>query len=708
MVALQLVNLVGAFAALFLIVRVFALDRRALRARQRSWIALMGAVSMLCVVLAVELYAGVNEGQTGLRLTRALAESGLVALLVAACYFLYVREHTLVRDLIEREGLQRVRSRRLEAILGLSSRLRAAHTMREVAEIAVASVHTAFGFNQSALYLYGAEDDVFVSGAVVGGDEDYNAVVRDRRIPGDLVRGLLREEFRSGDCYFIDHREYEWTEDELFYFPPAELPDLGPGRFHADDALFVPLRDHEGRLVALFDVYDPEDGLLPGADVCQVLEIFANVTASALENARYGEELAAKAVSDGLTGLYNHRHFQETLAHEVERAGRYDLVFTLLMMDLDRFKAVNDRLGHPRGDRALQMVADVLRECARTTDFVGRYGGEEFVMILPGTTVQQALSLATRITEGVRAIVLAVDDPPRLSISIGMAEYPDCGRDRESLIAAADAALLFAKRSGRDMIADFSQVSTVELDAEGLEGLASRLEKADIETFEALAAAVDLRDSSGPGRSGGVAAMAEDLATALQLDAEQRDLLHVAALVYDIGKLGVPVEVLNRQGRLSEDELVKVRQHPELGIRLLRSAAWIDALMPVVLYHHERWDGSGYPAGLEGEQIPFAARVIALCDAYLAMVTDRPYRRAMRRDEALEELRRGAGTQFDPRLVATFMATVTGARLRERQPSGQVEACTSITLCSSSTASSWGRWNELRPMIVPKPPPSAV
>lgn len=657
---MQLANLVGALAALFLVLRVVALDRGALRVHARSWFALMGAILLLCAVLALELYAGVDEATTALRLTRTLAESGLVALLVAACYFLYVREHSLIQDLVDREQQLRVRSRRLEAILGLSTRLRAAHSVREVSEIAAASAHTALGFNQSALYLYDAADDVFMSAAVVGGEEAYNAIVRDRRIPGDVVRAVLREESRIGGCYFIDHREHDWTEEELFYFPPAELPDRGPGRFHADDALFVPLRDHEGHMVALFDVYDPEDGLLPGRDVCQVLEIFANVTASALENARYGEELAAKAVSDGLTGLFNHRHFQETLVREVERAGRYDLVFTLLMMDLDRFKKVNDRLGHPRGDEALQKVAGVLRDCARASDFVGRYGGEEFVMILPGTTVPQALSLATRITEGVRGIVLAVDDPPRLSISVGMADYPACGRDRESLIAAADAALLFAKRSGRDMIADFSQVSTVELDADGLEGLAARLERADIETIEALAAAVDLRDSSGPGRSGSVATMADELATALGLGEEERDLLRVAALVYDIGKLGVPVDVLNRQGRLSAEELVKVRQHPELGTRLLRSAAWIDALTPVVLYHHERWDGAGYPEGLHGEQIPFAARVIAICDAYLAMVTDRPYRRAMDREAALDELRLGAGTQFDPQLVSTFIAMISG------------------------------------------------
>ncbi len=234
----------------------------------------------------------------------------------------------------------------------------------------------------------------------------------------------------------------------------------------------MPLRDHDEQLIGLFDLYDPEDGLLPTPEACQALEIFANVTASAIENARYQAGLEQRAVTDGLTGLFNHRHFQETLLGEVERAARYDLVFSLLMMDLDLFKTVNDRLGHPRGDEALKAVAEVMRANARTSDFVARYGGEEYVMILPGTTAGQAGVLAERIAQGVREVQLAVPHPPPLSISIGVADYPACGRDRESLISAADTALLFAKRSGRDMVADFSQISLVELDQTDLEGLA--------------------------------------------------------------------------------------------------------------------------------------------------------------------------------------------------------------------------------------------
>ncbi len=139
-------------------------------------------------------------------------------------------------------------------------------------------------------------------------------MVRDRRIPPRVLRGVLREESRRGNVYFIDHTEYAWTEEELFYFPPGPIPDGGPGAFHADDALFAPLYDHSGRLIGMFDLYEPADGEVPNEETLQMLEVFANVTASALENAAYGADLELLAVTDGLTGLFNHRHLQETLA----------------------------------------------------------------------------------------------------------------------------------------------------------------------------------------------------------------------------------------------------------------------------------------------------------------------------------------------------------------------------------------------------------
>ncbi|HEY5388249.1 MAG TPA: diguanylate cyclase [Thermoleophilia bacterium] len=626
-------------------------------ARRGSWALLVCATALLATLLGVQLFVFQYAAHTGLLWAQTLLESALVIALVAGCFFLYVREHGRIADLVDTAETHSRRSKRLEAILALGDELRTARTVEAVAELAASAVERTLAFKETALYLYEAEQGVFRTVASLGSHPEYDAVVRDRRIPPAILRGVLKEEFRQGKCYFIDHSRYTWTEEELFYFPPVSMPDGGPGAFHADDALFAPLYDHDDGLIGMFDLYEPNDGRVPSEETMQLLEIFATVTASALENARYVSQLELRAISDGLTDLFNHRHFQETLEREVDRAQRYELQFSLLMMDLDLFKNVNDRLGHPRGDEALKAVADVLRANARATDFAARYGGEEFVMILPGTPVRQAASLAERIAQGVRDIVLDVPEPPRLSISIGMADFPACGRDRESIIAAADAALLFAKRSGRDMVADFSHVSLVELDQAALEGLAFRLEKADIETLETLAAAIDMRDAFSSERTHGVAVTALQVADSLGLDDQQRNVLRMAALVYDIGKVGIPVEVLNRRGELSAEEKATIRSHPEVGKRLLESTMRLNALLPVVLHHHERWDGGGYPDGLKGEVIPFAARVLAVCDSWQAMMSERPYRAALSRDDAVAELRAGAGSQFDPEIVDAFVSS---------------------------------------------------
>jgi diguanylate cyclase (GGDEF)-like protein len=648
-------NFSGALLAFFIAARVIALDRRALRSRRGSWALLVCSTALLAALLGVQLFIDQDAAHTALRWAATLLESALVISLVLGCFYLYVREHQRVAELYDTAETHSRRSRRLEAILRLSDELRTARGVQAAVDLAAGAVKDTLAYKECALYLLDEEGDVYRTRAALGGDPDYNQVLFERPIPGQIVRDVLRDEFLQGSVYLVDHTRYSWTEEELFFFPSGDLPDLGPGHFHADDALFVPLRDRDEQLIGLFDLYDPEDGLLPTPEVLQALEIFANVTASAVENARYEAELEQRAVTDGLTGLFNHRHFQETLLGEVERAARYDLVFSLLMMDLDLFKTVNDRLGHPRGDEALKAVAEVMRANARTTDFVARYGGEEFVMILPGTTAGQAGGLAERIAQGVREIRLAVPHQPPLSLSIGVADYPACGRDRESLIAAADTALLFAKRSGRDMVADFSRISLVELDQTGLEGLAVRLEKADIETLETLAAAIDMRDAFSGERAAGVARAAGLVADELRLNETQCDMLRVAALVYDIGKVGIPVEVLNRRGELTAGEKSTIRRHPEIGMRLLESTMHLHALAPVILHHHERWDGEGYPDGLKGEAIPFAARVIAVCDAWQAMVSDRPYRPALTPERAIAELRAGAGSQFDPQLVEAFV-----------------------------------------------------
>ena len=439
--------------------------------------------------------------------------------LTVGFYFLYGQEYARVRALRDISASHERRSSRLEAIVDLGNRLRSTLDAQEVAQIAADVVRDTLQFRETALYLRQADEDMYRAAAVYGQDPEYDKVVRDRVIPGGVLRGVLRDEFRHGDVLL--HRPHALHVDRGGALLLPARRAARPRRracSTADDALFVPVFDHDQQMIGLLDLYDPVDGKIPDEASLQLLQVFANVTASALENARAAEELRRRAVTDGLTGLYNHRHFQEALAVEVERAARYGLTFTLLMMDLDHFKAVNDRFGHPHGDQALQQVAAVLRQNARTSDFVARYGGEEFVMILPGTTVKQAGALAERIAQGVRDIKIDVPEPPPLSISIGMADYPVCGRDRESLIAAADAALLFAKRSGRDMVADFSEISLVELDQASLEGLSFRLEAADKETLEALSGAVAMRDAFADRSASCVTHAARCLAEGLGLD----------------------------------------------------------------------------------------------------------------------------------------------------------------------------------------------
>ena len=356
------------------------------------------------------------------------------------------------------------------------------------------------------------------------------------------------------------------------------------------------------------------------------------------------------ARTDVLTGLLNRRGFQEQFDNELERSRRNGRPMSLIVGDIDSFKALNDRYGHKAGDRALEKVSTVLLSAKRQIDIAARIGGEEFAVILPETEDHGAYVLAERLRRSVAQAFSA--EEPKVTISFGIASFPKIGATTESLLHAGDQALYAAKELGRDR----TVIHNPEI-ASALAGAVSRREaqrEGYLATLLALAEALDVRDSGTSRHSKTVAHFAELTARELDLPDDVVDRVRIGGMLHDVGKIGVPDSVLRKAGPLSADEWAEMRKHPEIAARILDSAT-IEDIREWVLAHHERPDGLGYPLGLAGEQIPLQAKILAVADAYEAMTSDRVYRAALTPAEARDELRRAAGTQFDQVVVEAFL-----------------------------------------------------
>lgn len=362
------------------------------------------------------------------------------------------------------------------------------------------------------------------------------------------------------------------------------------------------------------------------------------------------------AETDALTGLFNYGHFHEFLKREIAGARRFGKVFSLLMLDFDNFRQVNETYGYQQGDQVLLRLAEFLRSAVGKNDYIARYGSAEFVVVLRDLDGNVAIETARQISRG---FLECVDDSgvpeEELRLSIGIADFPDCGSDEKSLLSAADAALFFARTKQDDSVAYFCDLSDTVLSVDDLHRLQNRLQGAGMNTLKALARAVDATDQYPDGERDSLGRLAEGMARRLGFDDDEAELLLLAASLHDIGKIGIPSDVLTKSDKLTEDEVALVKKHPEIGQEILREARQIQELVLAILYHHERWDGRGYPEGLEGARIPRMARIIGIFDAYRAMRYDRPYRKALTREQAMVELRQAAGTQFDPELVRLFI-----------------------------------------------------
>jgi diguanylate cyclase (GGDEF)-like protein len=373
-------------------------------------------------------------------------------------------------------------------------------------------------------------------------------------------------------------------------------------------------------------------------------------------------QVEARATHDRLTGIPNRETLLAILGAEVERAGRHYKPMSVAFIDIDRFKPINDTYGHNSGDAVLRQVARLVAEGVRVNDTFGRYGGEEFMLILPETTPEDAHALA----EELRTLVMneplhiAGGQAVNVTISIGVAGGRGSELQLDMLVDRADAAMYAAKSLGRNQTYIFrdldegAPVRRAPISAERRAQATAIGRWASDTATQALASVLAPQPNHRGRPSDMIASLATGIGFEMGLPPEEIDRIRIASLLHDLGKIAIPEEILDKPTTLSDAEWQAIGEHPRIGQVILEQASNLREAIPVVLHHHERFNGGGYPHGLRGSEIPLGARIVAVADAYHAMVHDRPYSAALTHEEALEELRLNAGTQFDPNVVEVF------------------------------------------------------
>jgi len=391
-------------------------------------------------------------------------------------------------------------------------------------------------------------------------------------------------------------------------------------------------------------------------DQTVLLEHLASQIAAPIVNSRLYAKAEEVTRVDVITGLFNRRHFDERLREEIDRHSRYGDILSILLIDMDNFKKYNDTFGHQAGDRILVQAGRIITESIRSSDLAFRYGGDEFAIILPNSSTMDAFSVAERIREKIALEMYSKQLD--ITVSIGIASWPGDGSTLDELCYAADMALYYAKRTGqnRTSIASRTLFSLNEPD------VSVTSENEVLSTIYALAATLEARDKYTYGHSRRVGRYAVAVAEALNLSPEQVTVISAAALLHDIGKVGIPDSVLNKSEKLLDEEWEMLKQHPKLSATILGHVPSLSACLAAVRHHHERWDGEGYPSGLKGEAIPIEARILCVTDAFEAMISERPYRGALTFKQAIAELEKCAGTQFDPNIVKAFIPIILASR----------------------------------------------
>ena len=414
----------------------------------------------------------------------------------------------------------------------------------------------------------------------------------------------------------------------------------------------------------------------------ELYKLIANYIAIFYKNRMLSDLVDRNTDTDSLTGLSNHKKLQEDLALEIAQCGNYDKKLAFCIFDIANISEINNELGHAKGDEVIKEVAKKIKKNVRNTDVLGRYGGDKIAIIMPDTTDEEAKYVCEYLLYNLSCTMF--DDLGQLKFSCGISMFPDATNKQEKLTILAEQALYISK-SKRNETGQSTIVSTNDYnfwDDEALKCFAQVLTKKHasvgvnieeelinqfhsekivsnehlLDVVSSLAATIDAKDTYTKGHSAAVSRYAEALARAANLPANEVERIKLGALLHDIGKIGIPEHVLRKPDMLSDDEWKIMKQHPAIGAdKVLKPNKSLHDLIPMVKYHHEHIDGTGYPYGLKGDDIPLSARIVAIADAYHALISDRPYRKGLSVHKACEILKMGAGVQWDKELVRKFI-----------------------------------------------------
>lgn len=482
----------------------------------------------------------------------------------------------------------------------------------------------------------------------------------------------------------LSSREYLETINTLLYDFKDEQKEIINKLGVSKNIIAIPLYPSNNPFGVMM-VFSPREDVTDKE--LNFLSLFANQVEMAITIANLFENLKKEAVTDSLTELYNRRYFNQALQKEAERAQRLHQPFSIISLDLDYLKKINDTYGHFFGDLAIRTIADILKKNARSIDIPARLGGEEFSVLLPGVDSSGAMIAAERIRAAIEAQEL--DTIGHITASVGVGTFPEHSIKLDELLDMTDQAMYKSKINGRNRVTlakavddetewhevafgafmDILTKQKIPIPDQIAKEITSKLKS--INTSETKSTLFSVADALAQtynmhykrGLTKAKVSMAIDLARKMELSKEDIDKLKIAMMLYDIGKLMIPEEILNKKEPLTDEEKQKIKEHPLIAARtILQPISAVADIVPIIEAHHENWDGTGYPNKLSGDNIPISSQIILLIDSYFALTQSRPYRVARSKDEALEIIKLESGKKWNEKLVEKFVDTINESK----------------------------------------------